>query len=106
MYYPAGSEVSSEEEEFLVPKPVAAGAASGSGDWVSGGLPTITSRDMDLKTQHSELKQLQKTVGEGQGLYERKKQMLEAKTKECRRLEEDRKVIPSSQKLSDTIDVF
>ena len=66
MYYPAGSEVSSEEEEFL---------------------------DMDL-------------LGEGQGLYERKKQMLEAKTKEGRRLEEDRKVIPSSQKLSDTIDVF
>ena len=100
MYYPAGSEISSEEEEFLVPKPVAAGAASGSGGWVSGGLPTITSRDMDL------LKHLQKTVGEGQGIYERKKQMLEAKTKEGRRLEEDRKVIPSSQKLSDTIDVF
>ena len=54
--------------------------------------------DMDLKTQHSELKQLQKTVGEGQDLYERKKQMLEEKTEECRRLEEDVKVIPRSQK--------
>ena len=45
--------------------------------------------DLELKNKHRELKELQRTLSEGEDLFERKKQMLEDRREQCRKLEED-----------------
>ena len=61
--------------------------------------------DVNLKQKHTDLKQLQKTMGEGQELYERKKQMLQDKTVECRRLEEDVRAFEEKKEVEAVIDL-
>ena len=61
--------------------------------------------DTDLKEKHAELKQLQKTMSEGQDLFERKRQMLAEKTEECRRLEEDVKAFEEKKEVEAKVEV-
>ena len=45
--------------------------------------------DTDLQKNHHELKELQRALSEGEDLFERKRQILEEKSAQCRRLEEE-----------------
>ena len=55
--------------------------------------------DLDLKHQHRELKELQRTLSEGEDLFERKQQMLEDRREECRKLEEDVKAFQEKKQI-------
>ena len=55
----------------------------------------------ELKSKHAQLKELQKSMSEGQDLFERKRQMLVDKTEECRRLEEDVKAFEEKKEVED-----
>ena len=74
----------------------------------SKGLPDSkvdTVGDVDLKEEHLELKELQKSLNEGDDLFDRKQQMLKEKTEQCQRKEEeviafrDKKAIENKIKL-------
>ena len=55
--------------------------------------------DMSLKEKHAQLKDLQKSMSEGEELFERKKQMLSDQTEKCRRLEEEVKAFDEKKKI-------
>ena len=59
--------------------------------------------DVDLKEKHNLLKNLQKSMSEGEELFERKKHMLAGKTEQCRRLEEDVKAFDEKAKIEKKI---
>ena len=55
--------------------------------------------DLDLKDKHRELKELQRTLSEGEDLFERKQQMLEDRREQCRKLEEDVKAFEEKKQI-------
>lgn len=55
--------------------------------------------DVSLKEQHAQLKELQKSMSEGEELYERKQQMLAEQLEKCRRLEEEVKAFDEKKKI-------
>ena len=55
--------------------------------------------DLSLKEKHAELKQLQKSMYEGEDLFEKKKQMLLDQTEKCRRLEEEVRAFDEKKKI-------
>ena len=59
--------------------------------------------DAELKTKHQELKEMQKTIGEGEDLHDRKKQMLKDKKERCERLEEEVKAFEEKKKIEEKI---
>ena len=59
--------------------------------------------DLDLKRSHHELKELQRTLSEGEELFERKRQILEEKTEQCRRLEEDVKAFEEKRQIESSL---
>ena len=59
--------------------------------------------DMSLKEKHAQLKDLQKSMSEGEELFERKKQMLSDQTEKCRRLEEEVKAFDEKKKIEEKI---
>jgi len=61
--------------------------------------------DLSLKEQHAQLKELQKSMSEGEELFERKRQMLHDNTEKCRRLEEEVKAFDEKKKLEERVAV-
>jgi len=61
--------------------------------------------DLSLKEQHAKLKELQKSMSEGEELFERKRQMLHDNTEKCRRLEEEVKAFDEKKKLEEKVTV-
>ena len=61
--------------------------------------------DLELKNKHRELKELQRTLSEGEDLFERKKQMLEDRREQCRRLEEDVQAFEEKKQIELKIDL-
>ena len=59
--------------------------------------------DMSLKEKHNQLKVLQKSMNEGEELFERKKQMLVDATEKCRRLEEEVKAFDEKKNIEGKI---
>ena len=55
--------------------------------------------DKDLQKNHHELKELQRALSEGGDLFERKRQLLEEKTEQCRRLEEEMAVFEEKKQI-------
>ena len=62
--------------------------------------------DSTLKEKHQELKELQNLLNEGDDLFERKKQMLNEKTVQCQRLEEEVKAFEDKKKIEDKIQLL
>ena len=59
--------------------------------------------DSGLKDKHLELKELQKSLHEGDELFDRKKQMLKERTEQCQRLEEEVKAFEEKRTIEKKI---
>ena len=59
--------------------------------------------EVQLKERHQELKLIQKSVGEGEELFLRKRQMLQEKKDQCQRLEEEVRAFDEKRKIEEKL---
>ena len=59
--------------------------------------------DVSLKDQHTQLKEMQKSMSEGEELFERKQKMLVDETEKCRKLEEEVKAFEEKKKIEASV---